>query len=179
MNKSMLIGGVLGAIAVTAGGAYATYNLVSGPSYAEVLAVKEIKKTIKTPRQECRDVTVTKRKPIKDDNRVVGSAVGAVVGGLLGNQVGGGRGKKIATVAGAVGGGYAGNKTQEHLQQNNTYTTTERRCNTEYDLSEKISGYDVSYELDGKVRTVRIDEDPGRRLELDEQGRVILSAAAR
>ncbi len=179
MNKSMLIGGVLGAIAVTAGGAYATYNLVSGPSYAEVLAVKEIKKTIKTPRQECRDVTVTKRKPIKDDNRVVGSAVGAVVGGLLGNQVGGGRGKKIATVAGAVGGGYAGNKTQEHLQQNNTYTTTERRCNTEYDLSEKVSGYDVSYELGGKVRTVRMDEDPGRRLELDDQGRVILSRVVR
>ena len=179
MNKSMLIGGVLGAIAVTAGGAYATYNLVSGPSYAEVLAVKEIKKTIKTPRQECRDVTVTKRKPIKDDTRVVGSAVGAVVGGLLGNQVGGGRGKKIATVAGAVGGGYAGNKTQEHLQQNNTYTTTERRCNTEYDLSEKISGYDVSYELDGKVRTVRMDEDPGRRLERDDQGRVILSRVVR
>ncbi len=122
---------------------------------------------------------MTKRKPIKDDNRVVGSVVGAVVGGLLGNQVGGGRGKKIATVAGAVGGGYAGNKTQERLQQNNTYTTTERRCNTEYDLSEKISGYDVSYELDGKVRTVRMEEDPGRRLELDDQGRVILSRVVR
>ncbi|MCV6293811.1 hypothetical protein OFL38_21395, partial [Pseudomonas aeruginosa] len=27
------------------------------------------------------------------------------VGGLLGNQIGGGTGKKIATVAGAVGGG--------------------------------------------------------------------------
>ncbi len=178
MNKSMLIGGVLGAIAVTAGGTYATYNLVSGPSYAEVVAVKQIKKTIKTPREECRDVTVTKRKPIKDNNRVVGSAVGAVVGGLLGNQVGGGSGKKVATVAGALGGGYAGNKTQEHLQQNNTYTTTERRCNTEYDSSEKIAGYDVTYELDGKVRTVRMDEDPGRRLPLDDQGRVILSRSA-
>ena len=144
MTKSMLIGGVLGAVAVTAGGAYATYNLVSGPSYAEVVAVKSIKETVKTPRQECRDVTVTKRKPIKDDNRVVGSAVGAVVGGLLGNQVGGGNGKKIATVAGAVGGGYAGNKTQEHLQQRNTYTTTERRGNTEYDISEKIAGYDAN-----------------------------------
>ena len=82
-------------------------------------------------------------------------------------------------MAGAVGGRYAGNKTQEHLQQNNTYTTTERRCSTQYDISEKVAGYDVSYELDGKVRTVRMDEDPGRRLELDEQGRVILSAAAR
>ena len=178
MNKSMLIGGVLGAVAVTASGAYATYSFMGGPNYAEVVAVKQIKETVKTPREECRDVTVTKRKPIKDDNRIVGSAVGAVVGGLLGNQVGGGSGKKVATVAGALGGGYAGNKTQEHLQQNNTYTTTERRCNTEYDISEKVSGYDVSYELGGKVRTVRMDEDPGRRLELDDQGRVILTKAA-
>ena len=178
MNKSMLIGSVLGAVAVTASGAFATYNLMSGPSYVEVVAVKVIKETVKTPRQECRDVTVTKRKPIKDDNRIVGTAVGAVVGGLLGNQVGGGSGKKVATVAGALGGGYAGNKTQEHLQQNNTYTTTERRCDTEYDISEKISGYDVSYELDGKVRMVRMDEDPGRRLQLDEHGRVILDRVA-
>lgn len=39
----------------------------------------------------------------------VGMATGAVVGGLLGNQVGGGNGRTLATVAGAVGGGYAGN----------------------------------------------------------------------
>ena len=33
-----------------------------------------------------------------------------MVGGLLGNQVGGGNGKKVATVAGALMGGYAGNE---------------------------------------------------------------------
>lgn len=175
MNKSLLIGSILGAVVVTAGGAFATYNLTSGPSYAEVVAVKPVKETVKTPRQVCRDVTVTKRKPVKDEHRIVGTATGAVVGGVLGNQVGGGRGKKIATVAGAVGGGYAGNKAQQHIQQNNTYTTTERRCNTEYDISEKIAGYDVSYEQGGQVRTIRMDYDPGRRVQLDDQGRVLLS----
>lgn len=178
MNKSMLVGSVLGAVAVTAGGAFATYHLMSGPEYAEVVAVKPVMETVKTPRQECRDVVVTKRKPIKDDYRVAGTAIGAVVGGVLGNQVGKGSGKKIATAAGAVGGGYAGNKAQEHIQQNNTYTTTERRCSTEYDTSEKLAGYDVSYELDGKMRTVRMEHDPGRRLPLDEQGRVILTQTA-
>lgn len=175
MNKSLLAGSVLGAIAVTAGGAFATYNLVSGPKYAEVVAVKSVMETVKTPRQECRDVVVTKRKPVKDEHRVAGAAIGAVVGGVLGNQVGGGTGKKIATVAGAVGGGYAGSKAQERMQQNNTYTTTERRCSTEYDVSEKLAGYDVSYELDGQVRTVRMEQEPGRRLQLDEQGRVIVA----
>lgn len=44
------------------------------------------------------------------DMHPVGTGVGAVVGGVLGNQVGGGNGKKVATVAGALLGGYAGNE---------------------------------------------------------------------
>ena len=39
----------------------------------------------------------------------IGAGVGAVLGGLLGNQIGGGTGQTVATIAGAVGGGYAGN----------------------------------------------------------------------
>lgn len=44
------------------------------------------------------------------DMSPVGTGVGAVVGGVLGNQVGGGNGKKLATVAGVLLGGYAGNE---------------------------------------------------------------------
>lgn len=40
----------------------------------------------------------------------LGMGVGAVVGGLVGSQVGGGNGKTLATIAGAVGGGYLGNE---------------------------------------------------------------------
>jgi uncharacterized protein YcfJ len=40
----------------------------------------------------------------------VGIGTGAVIGGLIGNQVGGGNGKKLATVAGIIGGGYLGNQ---------------------------------------------------------------------
>ena len=42
----------------------------------------------------------------------VGIAGGAVIGGLLGNQVGGGNGKKLATLAGIIGGGMIGNEIQ-------------------------------------------------------------------
>ncbi len=45
-----------------------------------------------------------------NDMHPVGTGVGAVVGGLLGNQVGGGNGRKVATVAGVLLGGYAGNE---------------------------------------------------------------------
>jgi uncharacterized protein YcfJ len=40
----------------------------------------------------------------------LGIGAGAVIGGLIGNQVGGGNGKKLATVAGAIGGGMLGNE---------------------------------------------------------------------
>ena len=55
MNKSLLVGAVLGAVGVTAGGALATYSLVkqSGPEYADVLAVEPVKEQIKTPRDKC------------------------------------------------------------------------------------------------------------------------------
>ncbi len=79
-------------------------------------------------RQRCYDVRVEKQKQVKDDNRVLGTALGAVAGGLIGNQVGGGSGKKLATVAGAVGGGYAGNQIQKKNQRNSTETVIERRC---------------------------------------------------
>jgi len=51
----------------------------------------------------------------------VGGVGGAVVGGLLGNQVGSGRGRTLATVAGAVGGAYAGNRVERNLKAE-TYT---------------------------------------------------------
>nr|WP_178117790.1 glycine zipper 2TM domain-containing protein [Pseudomonas sp. R5(2019)] len=172
----MLVGAVLGAVGVTAGGAVATYSLIkSGPEYADVMAVEPIKQTIKTPREVCKDVTVTRQKPVKDQHQIVGSVLGAVAGGLLGNQVGGGSGKKIATVAGAVGGGYAGNKVQENMQSSDTYTTTETRCNTVTDLSDKVVGYNVKYQLDGKVGQVRMNHDPGSQIPVDKQGKLVLS----
>ncbi|AXP01507.1 MULTISPECIES: glycine zipper 2TM domain-containing protein [Pseudomonas] len=175
MNKSMLVGAVLGAVGVTAGGAVATYSLVkSGPEYAQVLAVEPVKTQIKTPREVCKDVTVTRQKPVQDQHQIAGTVIGALAGGLLGNQVGGGTGKKIATVAGAAGGGYAGNKIQEGMQERDTYTTTQTRCNTVNDISDKVVGYDVRYMLDGKEGKVRMDRDPGNQIPVNKEGQLIL-----
>lgn len=175
MNKSMMVGAALGAVVATAGGAFATYSLVDrGPQFAEVLAVEPIKETVRTPREVCRDVTVTRQKPVQDEHRIAGTAVGAVVGGLLGNQIGGGTGKKIATVAGAVGGGYAGNQVQERMQRNSTYTTTETRCDTVMDSHDKVVGYNVRYDLDGKVGQVRMDREPGAQIPVKD-GQLVLA----
>jgi uncharacterized protein YcfJ len=114
---------------------------------------------------------------VKDEHQIVGSVIGAVAGGLLGNQVGGGTGKKIATVAGAVGGGYAGNKVQEGMQNRDTYTTTESRCNTVNDISDKVVGYNVKYKLNDKVGQVRMDRDPGSQIPVNKDGQLELSQA--
>jgi uncharacterized protein YcfJ len=47
----------------------------------------------------------------------VGIGTGAVIGGLIGNQIGGGNGKKLATLAGVIGGGYLGNEIANRNQR--------------------------------------------------------------
>ena len=122
MNKSVLTGIVIGAVAATAGGSYAGYNMLAKeePAYAEVLNVDEVRTTVQIPREVCEDVPVTRQKPIQDQHRVARTLTGAAIGGVLGNQICSGTGKKITTVAGAAAGGYAGNKVQEHMQANDT-----------------------------------------------------------
>ncbi len=193
INKSLIIGTVLGAVGVTAGSAIAGYNFIQKdqqaqneqqaletqkalqPQFAEVLQVQPIKDVIKTPRQVCHDVTVTHQQPVKDQNKVTGSILGAVVGGVLGRQVGGGNGKKAATVAGAVAGGFAGNKIQQNMQTKDTYTTTETRCNTVTDTQEKVSGYNVQYKLGEQVSNIRLNYDPGTKIPV-QNGQLVLNA---
>ena len=75
----------------------------------------------------CHNEVVYRERPVKDHDRVAGTAIGAVAGGLIGHQMGGGNGKTLFTVGGAVAGGYAGNQIQKH-HQHRKYRTVERVC---------------------------------------------------
>jgi uncharacterized protein YcfJ len=199
MNKSLVTGLVFGAAIVTAGATVANFVFDQAPpppeevvvqvptvaavvpenveavvdttpKFAEVLNVDTVTKTTRKPREVCKDRVVTHTAPPKDENRIAGTVIGAVVGGVLGNQVGDGRGQKIATAAGAAAGGFAGNKVQQQMQNGNTYTTTETSCETVYDSSERIIGYNVRYRLGDQEGSVRMDRDPGERIPVDENG---------
>jgi len=50
-----------------------------------------------------------------------GAVGGAVVGGVIGHQMGGGRGKDVATVLGALGGGLAGNAIEKNARKTVEY----------------------------------------------------------
>lgn len=165
MNRSTLVGVVIGAVLATGVAAVAGYRAFSGPEYAEVLAVEPVTRTVRTPREVCRDEVVTQQKPVKDANRITGSVVGAVVGGVLGSQVGSGSGRDAATVAGAAAGGYAGNRVQKRVQDGATVDTVEQRCETVYDAREEQTGeFDVRYRLNEQEGEVRMSRDPGDRI---------------
>jgi len=157
MNRSLVTGLVMGAVVAAGAGAVAGLKMVNseGPQYAQVLKVTPLTKTIQTPRQDCHDETVTHQAPVKDQHQIMGTVAGAVIGGVIGHQIGGGTGRDIATVAGAAGGGYAGNRVQKNLQDKDTYTTTEQKCATVYDKSQKRTGYEVRYRLGDQESSVQ------------------------
>jgi hypothetical protein len=78
MNTSMVKGIVIGgAVALAVGAAGVTgYKTMSTPKFAEVVGVKDVTETIKTPREECQEVEVKKQAPVKDEHRIAGTAIG-------------------------------------------------------------------------------------------------------
>jgi outer membrane lipoprotein SlyB len=72
----------------------------------------------------------------------IGAVTGALLGGVLANKVGGGDGRKLATVAGAIGGGFAGNEIEKRT-----------RTSTHYEVRVRME--------DGSIRTFTPSGEPG------------------
>lgn len=75
------------------------------------------------------------------EGSALGMIAGGVAGALLGNQVGSGGGRKLATVAGAAGGAYAGKKIEENAKSTKQWTV-----HVKYD--------------DGRQASFNFDHDP-------------------
>lgn len=95
------------------------------------------------------------------DNNALGALGGAVVGGLLGNQVGGGSGRDVATIAGALGGAYAGNEVARNQNGNGGIARV----------------FQVNLRMDdGATQSLRLNQNPnlssGQRVRL-ENGQII------
>lgn len=56
----------------------------------------------------------------------VGIVAGGVLGAVVGNQIGAGNGRTAATVLGAVGGGWAGNKIEKNIKKDTIYAVRVR-----------------------------------------------------
>jgi outer membrane lipoprotein SlyB len=75
----------------------------------------------------------------------LGLIAGGAAGALLGHQIGGGTGKDLATIAGAVGGAYAGKKIEERAKTHTVWNVS------------------VQFE-DGSKRSYEFAQEPGYRV---------------
>ncbi|MDD5000993.1 MAG: glycine zipper 2TM domain-containing protein [Thiomonas arsenitoxydans] len=98
-------------------------------------------------------IAVTPQQMQSQQNNPVGIIAGGIVGGLLGNQVGGGDGRKLATVAGAIGGGLAGNEIAKRVD-----------AQTVYDVQVRMEN--------GQVRNLQLKVAPpvGQRVQIGADG---------
>ena len=111
MNKSILVGTILGVCVATAGGVFAGYKYLQNEQ-AEPEAVATLSpETLSAPGEDC----VPSAEP-RDEHRIAGTAIGAVVGGAVGRDIGD---SDVTTAAGAAAGAFAGHEIQKHLKEQN------------------------------------------------------------
>ncbi|MDW2091232.1 hypothetical protein R8O05_04755 [Vibrio sp. 1865] len=116
------------------------------PTQANITLVEAVTETVKKPHQVCKDVVVTEQVAPADDNKIIG------------------------TIAGAL----TGRKIQENVQKGDVVTTTKKQCHTEYTTSDKVVGYDVTYEVSGAPTTVRLASKPATKTFPIQDGNVVL-----
>ncbi|HYF16967.1 MAG TPA: beta/gamma crystallin-related protein [Ramlibacter sp.] len=101
-----------------------------------------------------------------------GAAIGAAIGGILGHQVGGGSGKQLATVAGALGGAALGSqygRNDAAVQPQPVVGQDVRRCDS--NPVQATAGYwDVTYDFRGQQHRVQMAAQPGPTITVNRKG---------
>ena len=167
LGAALLSGPVLGA-------GYDSGGATGYTDYAEVVHFEPIyrKVQVSTPREECWDQQVTRRHAGSYQSHgqsYTSTILGGIVGGVIGHQFGKGTGNTLMTAAGALLGGSVGNdagRQHRYHDRGQTYTTTERRCDTvqSYRQEERLDGYHVEYRYQGRLYTTQMHEPPGERI---------------
>jgi uncharacterized protein YcfJ len=120
-------------------------------------------------RDECWNPRAGHFEEVRPQNRTrvgKGAAAGAVVGGVIGHQFG--DSGTAQTLGGAVLGGIIGHQIERRNDDDRQDDLDFSRCRTVGDSGqgERLLGYDVRYEYNGREYVTRMDHDPGRRLRL-------------
>jgi uncharacterized protein YcfJ len=140
-----------------------------GYDYAPVTHVEPVVRQVRvdTPRRECWDETQTvESRPHISDPAVGGrTLIGAIIGGVVGHQFGSGSGRDAATIAGTVIGAHVGYDSASRAYGGSEERVVQR-CSVRYDqqYEERIDGYRVTYEYNGREYTTRLPYDPGRKI---------------
>jgi outer membrane lipoprotein SlyB len=101
---------------------------------------------------ECGTVTDVKTVKKQGEASGAGAVIGGIAGGVLGHQIGSGRGKDVATVAGAAGGAYAGHEIEKSKKSTTTYVVyvkLEDGANRTFNYSQP-----TSYRVGDRVKVI-------------------------
>jgi uncharacterized protein YcfJ len=141
-----------------------------GYEYANVVRTDPIVRQVRTetPRRECWDETRTvSADPHISEPGVGGrTLLGGIIGGVIGHQFGSGRGRDAATVAGAAIGAGVGYDSARRVYGSRETDEVVQRCQVRYEdqYEERIEGYRVTYEYNGREYTTRMPYDPGSQI---------------
>jgi uncharacterized protein YcfJ len=114
----------------------------------------------------------TEREQIAQDRseaNIPAAIAGAVIGGILGHQVGGGRGKDVATAGGAVVGGLAGANIGRLGGGQQGYGRDVQRCETIASQA-RPDHWDVTYNFRGQEHRMQMSTPPGKTISVNAQG---------
>jgi uncharacterized protein YcfJ len=141
-------------LAATGGAAMAT-------EYGRVLSSTPVTAQVQVPQQQCTD----QQQPMPTRTSGGGALLGAVVGGVVGHDLDDGFGRAAATGLGAVVGSVIG----EHVEAGNTPATdiSVRSCQSWTRAENRLIGYDVIYDYQGRRYATRLAQDPGPSLALN------------
>ena len=151
-----------GAIALTSFNA-AAYDSNDQIIEANVVSAQPIYQVVQVnnPVQQCWKEAIPVHK--KSYNSRTPEILGAIVGAGVGRLFGSGRGQDAATVAGAVLGGSIGRDHKNRKNEQYSDVRYEERCKVvdNFHTEERLQGYDVSYEYNGRIYNTRTKSDPG------------------
>lgn len=129
--------------------------------------VTSVRAVMGAPTQRCWVERQQVAEPVRGDRNLGGAIAGALIGGVLGHQVGGGSGKDLATVGGAMAGGWAGS----NMGRGDTSVAGTRdvqRC--ENTVSGTPAYWDVGYRFRGKDHQVQTSAAPGQTISVNREG---------
>lgn len=170
MNKLTLTTLLTGLMAVTAATpALADRWGYDDTVYAPVVSTRPFFTQVQVaePQQVCQNEQVVYRDPVySSGSNPAGTIIGGIIGGVVGHQFGGGRGRDVATAIGAVVGAGAGSQVGTTYQGGQEHVGYQQRCSVvnAYHYEQRVQGYDVTYQFNGRLYNTRLPYDPGRRI---------------
>ncbi len=144
------------------------FNQSGFQDYAKVSHVEPIYETVshRVPDEHC--WTETRYRANDSQRSYTSPLIGGLLGGALGNEIGHSkRNKQVGTAVGALLGASIGHDVYNHKNQRRQ-PYQEKICEVQYRTQheEKLVGYNVDYQYQGRRYETRLDHDPGKRLKV-------------